>query len=252
METEALLKKRFVELAEKCYQKNQYTFTGFLSLADAACFYEVERELAHVPYTVWGGYEDAERVMLRFGDKELSGYEEEFPIVCLKATPVSAKFADALTHRDYLGALMNLGIERDRLGDILLSENCGWIFCVSSMVDFIIENLTKVKHTSVVCALTEEMPAIDRDICELKLQVASERIDGVIAKVYHLSRSDAAELFRQKKIFVGGRLCENSSRLLKDGDVVSVRGYGKFEFSGDISVSKKGKLNILVRSYGKR
>lgn len=252
METEALLKKRFAELAEKCYQKNQYTFTGFLSLADAACFYEMERELSHVPYTVWGGYEDAERVMLRFGSKELLGYEEEFPILCLKVAPVSAKFADPLTHRDYLGALMNLGIERDRLGDILLAENCGWIFCVSSMADFIMENLTKVKHTSVACTLTEEVPRPDRDVCELKLQVASERIDGVIAKVYRLSRSDAAELFRQKKIFIGGRLCENSSRLLKDGDVVSVRGYGKFEFSGDISVSKKGKLNVLIRSYGKR
>lgn len=253
METEELLKKRFTELAQKCYQKNQYTFTGFLGLADAACFYELEKELSYVPYTFWGGYEDAERVMLRFGSKELLGYEEEFPIVCLRADPVSAKFSDALTHRDYLGALMNLGIERDRLGDILLTENGGWIFCVNSMADFIIENLTKIKHTSVVCELAKEGPAqTERDICELKLQVASERIDGVVARVYHLSRSDAAELFRQKKVFVGGRLCENSSRLLKSGDVVSVRGYGKFEFSGDISVSKKGKLNVLIRSYGKR
>lgn len=252
METEALLKKRFAELAEKCYQKNQYTFTDFLSLADAACFYEIERELAFVPYTFWGGYEDAERVMLRFGGKEQLGYEEEFPILCLKIAPVLAKFADTLTHRDYLGALMNLGIERDRLGDILVSENCGWLFCVDTMADFIMENLTKVKHTTVSCTLAKEVPMPERDVSELKLQVASERIDGVVAKVYHLSRNEASELFRQKKIFVGGRLCENSSRLLKDGDVVSVRGYGKFKFSGDISVSKKGKLNILVRSYGKR
>ena len=253
METEELLKKRFTELAKKCYQKNQYTFTGFLGLADAACFYELEKELSYVPYMFWGGYEDAERVMLRFGSQELLGYEEEFPIVCLKVAPVSAKFSDALTHRDYLGALMNLGIERDRLGDILLAENAGWIFCVSSMADFIIENLTKIKHTSVVCELAKEEPNVaEKDVCELKLQVASDRIDGVVAKVYRLSRSEAAELFRQKKIFVGGRLCENSSRSLKSGDVVSVRGYGKFEFSGDVSVSKKGKLNILIRSYGKR
>lgn len=253
METEELLKKRFADLAQKCYQKNQYTFTGFLGIADAACFYEIEKELSYVPYRFWGGYEDAERVMLRFGSKELLGYEEEFPIVSLKVTPVSAKFADTLTHRDYLGALMNLGIERDRLGDILLSEDGGRIFCASGMADFIMENLVKIKHTSVECkAADEPLPVKDPDVSEMAIQVSSGRIDGVAAKIYHLSRADAAELFRQKKVFIGGRLCENGSRLLKSGDVVSVRGYGKFEFSGEAGISKKGKLNVSIRLYGKR
>lgn len=253
METEELLKKRFAELAQKSYQKNQYTFTGFLGLADAGCFYEMEKELSYVPYQLWGGYQGAERVMLRFGGEELMGYEEEFPISCLKASPVSAKFADALTHRDYLGALMNLGIERDRLGDILIAGKEAFIFCTSSMADFITENLVKVKHTSVACTSAGGiLPDPDRDGTELAIQVSSGRIDGVVSKVYRLSRGDGAELFRQKKVFVGGRPCENTSRLLKSGDVVSVRGYGKFEFLGETGVSKKGKLNVAVRSYGKR
>ena len=112
----------------------------------------MEKELSYVPYQLGGGYQDAERVMLRFGGEELMGYEEEFPISCLKVSPVSAKFADVLTHRDYLGALMNLGIERDRLGDILIAGNEAFIFCTSSMADFITENLVKVKHTSVSCS----------------------------------------------------------------------------------------------------
>ena len=243
METEELLKKRFAELAQKSYQKNQYTFTGFLGLADAGCFYEMEKELSYVPYQLWGGYQDAERVMLRFGGEELMGYEEEFPISCLKVS----------THRDYLGALMNLGIERDRLGDILIAGNEAFIFCTSSMADFITENLVKVKHTSVSCSSAGGiLPDPDRDCEELAIQVSSGRIDGVVSKVYRLSRGDGAELFRQKKVFVGGKPCENTSRLLKSGDVVSVRGYGKFEFLGETGVSKKGKLNVAVRSYGKR
>lgn len=252
METEELLKKRFAELAQKCYQKNQYTFTGFLGLADAACFYDMERELSYVPYAVWGGYAGAERVMIRFGSEEMLGYEEAFPVVCLKICPLAEKFADALTHRDYLGALMNLGIERDVLGDILIEEKKAWIFCTYSMSDFIFKNLTKVKHTSVLCEISEELPDFSsRDIQEVKIQISSERIDGVIAKVYKLSRSDSAELFRQKKVFVGGRLCENSSRMLKVGDLVSVRGYGKFEYRGEAGISRKGKLNVLIDRYGK-
>ena len=108
MDTEELLKKRFRELARKCYQQNQYTFTGFLSLADLSCFYETEKEISYVPYTIWGGSDLCERVMIRFGSEEELGYEEEFPIVCIEVKPLAAKFADELTHRDFLGALMNL------------------------------------------------------------------------------------------------------------------------------------------------
>lgn len=251
METEELLKKRFADLAEKCYQQNQYTFTGFLGLAELSCFYGIERELSYVPYTIWGGCERAERAMIRFGSGEMLGYEEEFPIVCLKICPLAEKFADALTHRDYLGALMNLGIERDVLGDIFIEGKTAWAFCTESISNFISKNLIKVKHTSVSCEISKEAPTFsDKDVQEITLQLSSERIDGVVAKVYKLSRSDSAELFRQKKIFVKGRLCENSSRILKVGDTVSVRGCGKFEYRGQTGVSRKGKLNVRIGCYG--
>lgn len=253
METEELLKKRFRELGEKCYQKGQYTFTGFLSPSDMACFYEIERELSYVPYTVWGGSELCDRVMLRFGSEEELGYAEEFPITCIQVRPLILKFADHLTHRDFLGALMNLGIERSTLGDILLVENTAYIFCMTNMAEFIMENLSKVKHTSVLCERAEAVPALnDKDRQEVKIQISSERTDAVVSKVYRLSRSEALEFFRQKKVFVNGRLCENNSQLLKNGDIISVRGYGKFEYSGGQSISKKGKINAAVLCYGKR
>lgn len=253
MEAEEFVKRRFKELAEKCYQKNQYTFTGFLGLADVSCFYGMERELSYVPYALWGGYEGAERVMLRFGSEEMLGYEEEFPVSCLKVNPVAEKFSDELTHRDYLGALMNLGIERDTLGDILMVDKSAWIFCTGTMAEFISNNITKVKHTNVLCTPAKELPSfVEKDVREVKIQIASDRIDGVVAKVYKLSRSEASDLFRQKRIFVEGRLCENSSRTLKAGEAVSVRGYGKFKYLGESGVSKKGKLNVVVECCGKR
>lgn len=252
METDELLKKRFRELARKCYQNNQYTFTSFLAPADLACFYEMEKELSYVPYKVWGGSELSERVIVRFGQEEELGYEEEFPIACIEVRPLAAKFADALTHRDFLGALMNLGIERSTLGDIWLKENIGYIFCLEGMADFIIENLSKVKHTSVKCSRAKEIPSLpDIDGQELKIQIASERIDGVLSKVFKLSRSEAVDLFRQKKVFIGGRFCENNSQILKKGDIISARGYGKFEYLGQQNFSKKGKINAAVICYGR-
>lgn len=252
VEAEELLKKRFRELARKSYQNNQYTFTGFLSLADLACFYEIEKELSYVPCKVWGGSELCERVMIRFGSEEELGYEEEFPIICIEVRPLAVKFADALTHRDFLGALMNLGIERSTLGDILIVDHVGYIFCMENMADFIMENLVKVKHTSVFCSRAKEIPSLtEKDRQEVKIQISSERIDGVLAKAWRLSRSEAIELFRQKKVFVNGRLCENNSQLLKSGDVISARGCGKFEYSGQAGISKKGKINATILYYGK-
>lgn len=253
METEELLKKRFRELGEKCYQNNQYTFTGFLSPADLSCFYEMERELSYVPYTIWGGSELCERVMVRFGSEEELGYVEDFPISCIRIRPLAARFADELTHRDFLGALMNLGIERSTLGDILLIANTAFVFCMENMAEYIMENLSKVKHTSILCERAVEIPAFsDKDRQEVKIQISSNRIDAVVSRVYRLSRSEAVDFFRQKKVFVNGRQCENNSQMLKAGDIVNVRGYGKFEFSGSQNLSRKGKINAVVFCYGKR
>lgn len=253
METDDFLKKRFRELADKAYGHNIYTFTGFLGMSELSDFYSMERELSFVPWEVFGGKEDCERMMVRFGNEELFGYTEEFPIICLKIRPLMQKFADKLSHRDFLGALMNLGIERDTLGDIILKENEGYLFCTKTIAPYLCENLTRIKHTPVFCQESTEVPTgQDEDLQEMKIQVASLRIDGMIAKVYHLSRGESVEQFRQKKIFVNGRLCENNSHLLKEGDTVTVRGYGKFIFAGAHGISKKGKINVEVHCYGKR
>lgn len=248
---EEQMKKRLRELAERSYRGNCYTFTDFLSLAELSCYYELERELSFAGGMVSGGSEGRERCMIRFGNPQELGYEENFPIACLKIEPLMKKFAENLTHRDFLGALMNLGIERSTLGDIILQEKEAFLFCKESMAPYIMENLARIKHTSVLCKMTDEVPAEgEADLKDIKIQIASERIDGVIAKVYKLSRSDSAALFLQKRVFVNGRLCENNSHMLKEQDQVSVRGYGKFIFSGGQGLSKKGKLNALVRVYG--
>ena len=247
---EELVKKRFRELADKAYSSNTYTFTGFLGLAEISYFYELERELCYVPVTAFGGSESCERVILRFGSEELFGYVEDFPITCLKIQPLMQKFADDLSHRDFLGALMNLGIERSVLGDIIIKDNEGYLFCTNAIAPYIVENLSRVKHTPVRCERAEDIPGKKEDLEKLTFQVSSERIDAVSSKVYRLSRSESIEYFRQKKVFVNGRLCENNSYLLKENDMVTVRGFGKFIYTGSSGLSRKGKLNIEVFKYG--
>ena len=119
---EELLYKRFIELSKKS-ENGYYLFSDFLGLNEQSIFNEAKLKFGHSKYTLFGGANGCERIMVRFGDAEEFGYEEEFPIKIILAEPKAPKFADKLTHRDFLGAILNLGIERKAIGDIIIKEN---------------------------------------------------------------------------------------------------------------------------------
>ena len=247
-------KKRFRELAEKSYMQNIYCFTGFLGMAQLDAFYQMEREISHVSYRLFGGHEGCERQMIRFGSPEMLGYEEAFPIVCIHIKPLAERFAEDLGHRDILGACMNLGIERGTMGDIICRSGekgkDGYLYCTEAIAPYVAENLTRIRHTDVSCSLCQEGVSLPGpELTTREYQTASERVDGVIAKVYRLSREKSLLLFREKRVFVDGRLRENGSSLLKADEVVSVRGFGKFIYRGMTHQTRKGKYNIRVEIY---
>lgn len=244
------LKNRFRDLADKAFSQNMFAFTGFLGLSEQDIFWQIEREVGYVGYSLFGGAEETDRKMVRFGNMAELGYEVPFPIVCIHIQPLLAKFADALSHRDFLGALMNLGIERSTLGDIRVGDKEAYLFCTDTIAPYICENLTQVKHTHVKCDVVEgakEIPAEEPE--RVTVQVASLRVDALIAKVYNKSRESCLELFRTQKVYIDGRLCENNSRQLKAQETVNARGYGKFRILGEARETKKGKLAIEVAVY---
>ena len=194
--------------------------------------------------------EDTERAMIRFGDEEEFGYVEEFPIVCLKISPVLAKFSDELGHRDYLGALMNLGIERSIIGDIVIKDKLAYVFCKLDIKTYIVDNLYKIKHTNVKVEEVESAQiSIEREPVIKEMIVTSLRVDVIVASVYNKSRSQAITLFREHKVYVNGHLYENNSGVLKDGDMVSVRGCGRFRYEGVLRMTGKGRHVIKVDVY---
>ena len=241
---------RFRELANRSYTNGQFLFTDFLSLAEQSAYYGIERELLFSAPVLNGGCEMSERRMIRFGDPGELRYEQDFPITALVIEPAAARFADDLTHRDFLGALMNLGIRRELLGDIYVKENRACVFCKDSISDYIIDNLTRIKHTTVKLRKTDDTDDITAPVLEDKIiQVASLRADAVVSRVYNLSRNDSVSMFRAGLIYVNGRECTENALTIRPGDRVSVRGYGKFEYAEETGISKKGKINGKVRIY---
>ena len=244
-----LLYKRFIELSRKS-DNGYFLFSDFLGLSEQSVFNEAKLKFGRGRYTVFGGAEGCERVMIRFGDPEELGYEEPFPIKIILVEPKAPKFADKLTHRDFLGAILNLGIERKAIGDIVIIDNSGYVFVKDDMADYVASSLERIKRTDVKASVTDSLPDTELFKTERRsIQLTSERIDAAISKIYSISRDESLSLFKKRLVFVSGRVCENNSYTPKENDVISVRGYGRFIYRSPVSTSRKGKLNVEVDVY---
>lgn len=238
------MQKRFEELSSRAAQRYYTAFSDFLTMEEQSELLSLRLES---PFKLFGGYEGAERCVAAFGE---DCENDDFPISYIKIEPVAKKFADKLTHRDFLGSLMNLGIKRETLGDIIIKDNTGYLMCLDTVADFIANDLTRVKHTSVKCNAVSALPeGMQSEPQEQEEIVASLRIDVLTAAVYNLSRNAVKELFNQRKIFVNSALCENFSLIPKEGDVISVRGKGRFKYGETLGKTKKGRLIVQLFVY---
>lgn len=245
-----LLCKRLSELSGNAYYRGFCTYSDFLNLDELNLFFNNQKEIVRSEYKLWGGYEDAERRVICFYEDD-SSTNMYWPIVCLKITPSNTKFSDKLTHRDYLGAILNLGIERCKIGDILVLEQAGYVFCRQEIGDFIVENLTRIKHTTIMASIIEDVEIEDFKpvLAEVNGTVSSVRLDSVLSVAFHTSRSSLTGLIAGGKVFVNSKLIQSNSYTLKEGDVVSVRGMGKFIFKETTGQTKKDRYKVTLLKY---
>ncbi len=243
-----MTEKRLREMAERSWNRGIPCYTDFLDLSEQTVLKRIRPGLSQPEILLYGGAEGCERVMAGFGIPE--GETARFPIACLRITPDGMRFAPEMNHRDVLGALMSLGFERSLLGDIILRETEAWIFCAERIASFIEENLLSVRKTSVRCERTGRLPDVSLyRTRRLVIQVASQRMDALVAHGFHLSRGEAQSLFPAGKVFLDGAACPRPDAEPRDGQIVSVRGLGRFRFQGAEGQSKKGKWNTVIEIY---
>ena len=246
---EVLLRKRFIELSNLAYQRGIPMYTDFLNLNELNILHTTPKDLLPCPYQTFGGCDFSERQMAAFLPDAFSAYTD-YPIEIIRFKPVHMKYAEELTHRDYLGALMNLGIERCKLGDILLQEKDGYLFASRNMADYIIESLGKVKHTIVVADKIESVDfQYEPRYEEIKGSVASIRLDTLLAIAFSASRSKLTTLISSGRVFVNGKLITSNGYHLKEGDIISVRQMGRFRYIGIQSETKKGRYFVVIHKY---
>jgi Uncharacterized conserved protein, contains S4-like domain len=247
MNEDAALIAGIEDKIRQCQENYMVTNSPFLdmrqrTLVDAQC-----RNHSGLRHLFYGGYEEAERTTAVFlpDYAELETYN---PLALLRITHDGYK---ALSHRDYLGSLMNLGIKREIIGDILVRDKGADIVIMKDMGDFLLYHYEKAGRTY----LGAEIVSIDKIIVpegrfeEKRDTVASLRLDNVISSAFTMSRGKAAEAVDRGLVYVNGLQCIKSDRQIKEGDKLVLRGKGKILLKAIGGVTKKERISIVIQKY---
>lgn len=192
----------------------------------------------------YGVFEEAERRMISFNNI----YNTEFPIKLIKITNKS-KFS-ILTHRDYLGGILGLGIERNKIGDLFVEENSCYVAIHEEIKDFIIYNIDKIGKATCKVDIIEDISLLPHIKFEEEIiMVSSLRIDGVVSRLCNISRAKAQSLIDQGQILLDYAKIRDKSYELKGGERITIRKTGKFIVGSIVGTSKSGKLKVVIKKY---
>ena len=230
-------------------RKNIPANTAFLSLHElnmAKYLFGQPEGLYH-----FGGYPEAERQMLIFLPDyldESSLTDNDGPMVCLRATFYEG---DHPNHRDFLGALMGIGISRETVGDICVGKDSCDFFVTAEIAPYILQNLTGAGRAKLQLSqipLTQvQIP--ESETKEIRDTVASVRLDSIISSGFRIARGTAAQYISAGKASVDGLPCEKPDKPIAEGSKISVRGLGKIKLKAIGNQTKKGRIAILIDKY---
>ena len=247
---ERLLLAKVLDQADFSLKRHENTFTDFCDPGKMEMVLRAISGISGLHFTVFGGGEDCERRRIGFCPDYREIVEDEFPI---KAVKISAnmKFSKELTHRDFLGSVLGLGIDRGKVGDIFLFEDYTLVFACDEIAQYICTNLMRVGKTAVKTQLQNvnevEMPI--KNVEEKSVTVSSLRLDALVGAAFNMSRGKAAALIEGEKVFINWMTAASVSKSVKEGDMLSVRGFGRAKLLEVRGKTKKDRIGVVFLKY---
>lgn len=242
---------RVLDKYEQAQRRALPTETGFLSPQEqAAARALLSAAGVQEGFCFFGGYDGAERQKLLFAPDWMA--VEELPGQC-GVVAVCCRFyeGDRLSHRDFLGSLMGLGLAREKLGDILVESGSAVLLADASVEEFLLREYVSAGRTklSVSPLSLDELRPPEKQVKDIRDTVMSLRLDSVCAGGFGVSRGRAAELIAAGRVELNWRVCQKADKTVSEGDVISCRGLGKFEVAEVGGLSKKGRTALLLKRY---
>lgn len=206
-------------------------------------------------YIFFGGYEEAEgEVLIIYPEKlgiELTKKNLKNSIKAIKIE-LPKELKGKYNHRDYLGSCMRAGLNRDRIGDIIVYEDKAYIIVLNENAQYIVDflkELTSFSKSNITIIDTEEIEVKPQEFEEIKITVPSLRLDSIISETIKVSRRKAEELITEEKVYVNAKIENKLSKTLKQGDILAIRGNGKYILSELLGRNKKDKQIVIIKKY---
>lgn len=242
----AQVNKRLGELAKRADVSGHAFFTGFLSPAEADIALISARKNG-VTVLFCGGYADAERKIACFTSES---DEVSFPLVTLKLT---WPHQSAPAHRDVLGAVMGLGLKRQCIGDIVLEDECGYLFCEKTMSEHIAQSLLSAGRVKLQVEVHDGPANLEPPQgTEVRDTVLSLRLDAVVSGGFNMSRGKAADLISAGQVKLRHLPNMHTDAKVQLDDAISVRGFGRLVLIEIGTPTKKGRTPLKLMRYGER
>ena len=245
---ETVFCKKAYEQCERTDKLGIKTFSTFLDLRQKELFISQFNKFSGLNLDFYAGFEgDSERLIACVYSQwdEVNTYD--YPITLLHSQIYGE---DKLTHRDFLGAIMSLMLKREYFGDIIVSGDECFIACHNNMVAVIKSELKKVRRSFVDFSEYEDILDYTRIVSQAKnVTVASMRLDAVMGAVLNISRSEAVSIIKQGNVSVNHLMTKHSDFEIMDGDILSIRKYGKYKLCFDGSKSRKDRFFITYLKY---
>jgi len=247
-----LLLAKILDRARQAQSRNIPAATDFLSPQQQVQALQLLQlaGISETAYAALGGYDGAERKLILFLPEWLEAADaaQYSPVRCLRAV---FRAEEKLSHRDFLGSLMGMGIVREKLGDILVGPDSADLLVLDTVAEFLLQSWNSAGRAKLTVSEIDpahiHMPEVQ---CrEVRDTVSSLRLDAVVSSGLQMARGKAAELIASGRVQVNWKECTKADKLLAQGDVVSARGFGKFELTQVGGLTRKGRTSIVIKRY---
>ena len=250
-----LIIARLMDKIKICKIRNKIVNTEFLSTYQKEIIQKELNKLKIKNYLFFGGYEGAEaEILVIYPEKydlEIVRKNLENILKVIKIELPKEVFGK-YTHRDYLGMAMKIGLNRDRIGDINVSEKGAYIFVLEENARYIVDSLkdfTRLNKADIEIINYTEAKLKEQEFEEIRISIQSMRIDSIVSELIKTSRNKTNELLHGEKVFVNTKCETKPSKLLKENDILAIRGAGKFIVCECIGNNKKGKMIVEMKKY---
>jgi len=240
-----IFKAHIKDKHQKCFSKNIQTETGFLDLHQQSIVHEISRDFS-VPFVLFGGYEDAQRKKLYFLPDYFDAPANNICIINAEYKGISK-----LSHRDYLGSVLGLGLKREKIGDILVFDNNAQLIVESDVADFIYTNLSKAGKVNLIVSILDlsSLKHAEQKTKIINDTVMSLRLDSLVSSAFSCSRSDAVKQISAGNVYVNDIQTLKPDKAINEGDKLILRGSGKAYLKSVGNLSRKGRINIQIERY---